>query len=87
MFNLLHGGLKMAIRELTAEEIEEVSGAGWNDVGAIVGGIGAIAVGTSYTISTGGVGGILGGGAAMAGGLAAIGNGFNGLYEEWYGTS
>ena len=77
----------MAIRELTSEEIEQVSGAGWEDVGAIVGGIGAIAVGASYTVTTGGIGGFMGGGAAVVGGMSAISSGFRGLHDEWYGTS
>jgi len=75
------------MRELSAEEVALISGASWQDVGSIFGGIGAIAAGTAYTLKTGGIGGYLGGGALIAGGVAAIGSGFDGLRQNWYGGS
>jgi hypothetical protein len=77
----------MAIRELSEEELDIVSGAGWEDVATIAGGIAAVGAGLSYTVKTGGIGGFFGGGMAMASGIGAITSGFNGLYEDWYGES
>lgn len=77
----------MAIRELKDSELDEVSGAGWDDVATIGGGIVAVGAGLVYTVKTGGVGGFFGGGLAMASGVGAIANGFEGLHEDWYGSS
>lgn len=75
----------MAIRELNESELEQVSGGGLDDVGTIAGGIVAVGAGVIYTLETGGVGGFLGGGMAVASGFSAITSGFNGLHEDWYG--
>ena len=75
----------MAIRELEEHELNKVSGAGWDDVGTIAGGIVAVGAGVIYTVETGGVGGFLGGGLAVASGFSAITSGFDGLHEDWYG--
>ncbi|MFN3238578.1 MAG: hypothetical protein ACE37D_16160 [Pseudomonadales bacterium] len=75
------------MRELTEQEMDQVSGAGWDDVGTILGGVAAVGAGAVYTAKTGGVGGYFGGGLVMSGGLAAISTGFDGLHEDWYGSS
>lgn len=74
----------MAIGELSDSELDEVSGAGWDDVGTIAGGIVAVGAGVLYTVETGGIGGFLGGGLAVGGGLSAISSGFQGLHDDWY---
>jgi len=75
------------LRELTDEEIRLVSGGSWEDVGSIVGGVGAIALGTGYAVKTGGIGAYLGGGVLITGGVAAVSSGLSGLHETWYGDS
>lgn len=75
----------MAIRELNDVELDIVSGAGWEDVGVIAGGIVSVGAGVIYTVKTGGVGGFFGGGLAVAGGLSGISSGFRNLHDEWYG--
>jgi len=75
------------MRELTEQEMDEVSGAGLDDVGTILGGVAALGGGAAYTIKTGGAGGFLGGGLMMSGGLTAISTGFRGLHEDWYGNN
>lgn len=77
----------MAMRELNDAELDIVSGGGWEDVGTIAGGIVAVGAGVIYTVETGGVGGFLGGGMAVAGGFSAITSGFSGLHDDWYGES
>lgn len=77
----------MAIRELSEEELDIVSGAGWEDVATIAGGIVSVGAGVLYTVKTGGIGGYFGGGLAVGSGLGAISAGFQGLHEDWYGES
>ena len=77
----------MAIRALEIREIQAVSGAGWDDVGDIVVGVIAVGGGAAYSYSTGTVGAYLGGGAAMYSGMTLIIDGFEGLLEDWYGSS
>jgi hypothetical protein len=75
------------MRELTEQEMDQVSGAGWDDVGTILGGVAAVGAGAIYTVKTGGLGGYFGGVAMASGGVAAITTGFDGLHEDWYGSS
>jgi hypothetical protein len=77
----------MTIRELSETEAAAVVGGGLDDVGTILGGVAAVGAGTAYTVKTGGVGGFLGGGLMISGGMAAISTGFEGLHEDWYGSS
>ena len=77
----------MAIRELEEHELDKVSGAGWEDVATIAGGVVAVGAGMVYTVETGGIGGFLGGGLAMGSGVGAIATGFENLHDEWYGQN
>jgi hypothetical protein len=71
------------MRELNMQEVEQVSGAGfWTDLGMGVGGAAAIGGGVIYTLSTGGVGGVLGGGALIAGGAVTVSSAFNSAYTN-----
>jgi hypothetical protein len=75
------------MRELTEQEMDQVTGAGLDDVGTILGGVAAVGAGTIYSVKTGGVGGAFGGITMISGGVAAITTGFNGLHDDWYGSS
>lgn len=78
----IHYG-EMIMRELNNQEINEVSGGGfWQDLGTGIGGAAAIGAGVTYTISTGGIGGALGGATLIAGGAAAVSSAFSSAYDN-----